>query len=413
MNLLDVSLVGGVPGAEGGGILNSGTLTLERCQISDSTATVGGALANASGATVSVTASTLYGNSAENGGAIANQGTLAILNSTISGNTAATSGGGIDNPSGTLTITNGTIANNTAEIGGGLANSATATLLNTIIANNTATTDADFSGVVASLGTNLIGDVGTSTGWLTSDLTDKDPLLGPLQDNTGTTLTHALCNGSPAIDAAMDLGAPAEDQRGILRPQDVESVGCETTIIYSANMDTDPGWTLDAGQSPYQWEWGAPQGGGSNYGDPTAGHTGSNVIGYNLSGDYPNDLESPEYATTPAIDCTGYDVVSLSFYRWLGIESAAYDLAAIEVSNDGATWTSVWEHTAGDVSENEWSYQEYDISSVAADQATVYIRWRMGATDFSVTFPGWNIDDVTITGASTRFDIGATERFFR
>jgi hypothetical protein len=36
--------------------------------------------------------------------------------------------------------------------------------------------------------------------------------------------------------------------------------------------------------------------------------------------------------------------------------------------------------------------------SVADGQATVYFRWGIGPTDESVTCPGWNIDDVHVTG---------------
>src|SRR5262249_15116010 len=49
------------------------------------------------------------------------------------------------------------------------------------------------------------------------DLTNTDPLLGPLQRNGGPTLTQALLPGSPAIDAGDDQGAPATDQRGLPR----------------------------------------------------------------------------------------------------------------------------------------------------------------------------------------------------
>ena len=40
-----------------------------------------------------------------------------------------------------------------------------------------------------------------------------DPLLGPLANNGGPTLTHALQAGSPAIDRG-DPAAPPKDQRG-------------------------------------------------------------------------------------------------------------------------------------------------------------------------------------------------------
>ncbi len=64
--------------------------------------------------------------------------------------------------------------------------------------------------------------------------------------------------------------------------------------LYAANMDVDPGWTFSPGSGNYRWEWGHPLGQG---GDPASGHTGSNVIGYNLSGQYPNSMsrDTPPY----------------------------------------------------------------------------------------------------------------------
>jgi hypothetical protein len=47
-----------------------------------------------------------------------------------------------------------------------------------------------------------------------TDLLDVDPKLGPLQDNGGPTQTHALLEGSPAIDAGDNTDAPEFDQRG-------------------------------------------------------------------------------------------------------------------------------------------------------------------------------------------------------
>jgi hypothetical protein len=50
--------------------------------------------------------------------------------------------------------------------------------------------------------------------------TPLDPKLGPLADNGGRTRTHALQQGSPAIDAASTPDCPTTDQRGVLRPQE-------------------------------------------------------------------------------------------------------------------------------------------------------------------------------------------------
>jgi hypothetical protein len=67
------------------------------------------------------------------------------------------------------------------------------------------------------------------------------------------------------------------------------------------------------------------------------------------------------------------------------------------VSSDGTTWTTVWQNNDY-VEDSSWSEVEYDISSVADNESTVYIRWTMGITDGSWQYSGWNIDDVEIWG---------------
>lgn len=180
---------------------------------------------------------------------------------------------------------------------------------------------------------------------------------------------------------------------GIRQQSQSASIAVLQNSIYWADMDTDPSWVLDEG-----WAWGTPTGSGSWNGDPSSGFTGENVIGFQLEGDYDNDIPNTLYATTQAIDCQGYRNIRLSFRRWLGIESP-YDYAEIQVSNDGSNWVDLWTTGHSHVSDDAW--QNIDIavpSSVADGQPTVYFRWGIGPTDESVTYPGWNIDDVQVTG---------------
>ncbi len=161
-------------------------------------------------------------------------------------------------------------------------------------------------------------------------------------------------------------------------------------VVVDWNMDTNPGWTLGSG-----WAYGVPQG---LSGDPASGFTGANVIGYNLAGDYTNNLPRID-ATTPAIDLTGKYFTTMEYRRWLGVESATYDHAGLEISNNGSTWTTLWSHTATSaLNESAWSFHTFDISAIADNQATVYLRFYMGTTDGSVVYHGWNIDDVKISG---------------
>jgi hypothetical protein len=101
------------------------------------------------------------------GGGVSNSGTLTVLNSTIAGNTADY-GGGVAN-SGTLTVTNSTISDNSARYGGGgVANSGTLRLVRTLVAGNTAPNGPEivnpvtFGGTVLADSHNLFGVDGTA-----------------------------------------------------------------------------------------------------------------------------------------------------------------------------------------------------------------------------------------------------------
>jgi hypothetical protein len=173
------------------------------------------------------------------------------------------------------------------------------------------------------------------------------------------------------------------------------------------DLETNPNWTIDAGS---EWQWGTPQGLGSVNKDPLAAHSGSNVYGYDLAinGDYAVSLPA-KYLTTTALDCTNQYGVHLRFWRWLGVESAFhFDEATIEVSSNGTSWTVIWRatDTGGNVADNAWKFQEFDISSVADNQPTLYVRWGMGPTDDSQNYPGWNIDDVELYATSCRSAVG-------
>ena len=226
-------------GAEqGGGLYLAGTNFFYGCTISgNDSGEDGGGIWNG-GSTVMVNC-TVSSNVAVNlgGAGVYNQATLAMTNCTVSGNYFSTypnsvGGGGIlntidnpDYPGGTnamLYLTDCTIVSNTpgTATGGGISNGVGGTIYvqNSIIANNTSN---DFSGTLTSLGYNLIGSTNgcALAGNLTGNLYGVDPLLGPLQYNGGTTLTHALLTGSPAIDAGPANSPPFFDERGVTRPQ--------------------------------------------------------------------------------------------------------------------------------------------------------------------------------------------------
>jgi CSLREA domain-containing protein len=222
----------------GGGIDNfGGTVQLFGSSISNNRAGNGGGLASStSGGNMIVWNSTISGNLATQsqlggGGVLNDLGSLTLGNSTISGNSAPR-GGGAANFGGTVFSVNSTVTENEAgDTGGGLLNVGVGVepslykgivwLVNTIIARNVSgdCSNNASAAFINSLGHNLDGD-GSCNLTAAGDLPGvANPLLGPLQDNGGETLTHALLSGSPAIDAGDSTACPSADQRFTPRPQ--------------------------------------------------------------------------------------------------------------------------------------------------------------------------------------------------
>ncbi|QDT04721.1 putative outer membrane protein PmpB precursor [Rubripirellula lacrimiformis] len=204
-------------------VTGAGNVSIVSTTVAGNTASnEGGGLWNSAVGIMSVSRSTLSGNEAIDGGGIFGDGaggSLSVVNTTISDNTAMGKGGGMSVEGGALTLIGVTVAQNAAAVGGGINYETTSAIIsNSILATNTATTNPNGAGALASGGNNLFGD---PTGLIitgSTDPVDVDPLLGPLSDNGGPTLTHALLAGSPALDAGAMFGL-TQDQRGVARPQ--------------------------------------------------------------------------------------------------------------------------------------------------------------------------------------------------
>ncbi len=159
-------------------------------------------------------------------------------------------------------------------------------------------------------------------------------------------------------------------------------------VIFADYLNVNSGWTLQS-----QWQFGVPTYPGTG---PTAGYTGTNIIGFNLSGNYPNNL-SAAYAVTPVINCANAHSLTLRFARWLRLRSG--DTASIQVTTNGSTWTSVWSTTAT-TSDSAWQPVEYTLPASVANSATVQLRWGLSSGS-SQNDIGWNIDDIQIIGVAT------------
>ncbi|MFH0983682.1 MAG: hypothetical protein V2A79_19380 [Planctomycetota bacterium] len=172
-------------------------------------------------------------------------------------------------------------------------------------------------------------------------------------------------------------------------PDDCDITPVATSILF--DLSSNPGWTTEGA-----WAFGDPVRAGSYNRDPDTGHTGTNVYGYNIvTGDYSNDLPAT-YLTSTAIDCSELSDTELRFWRWLGVHRL--DVADVLASNDGVNWVLVWSNNVTTFNEWFWAQQTYNIAAVADGASTLYVRWQMGPTNATTTYPGWNIDDIEVWG---------------
>ena len=220
----------------------------------------GGGLHVGGAGVATVSRSTFAGNTADEGGGlwISGLGSLDLDNSTVSGNAADRIGGGVyDNGGADIALQSATVVNNSAGTdGGGLAQGSVAqdrtfSFQNTIVGNNTADGQGDdCSGTFQSGGFNLVEDTDGCTieGDTASNVTGQDPAVGPLADNGGPTMTHALLDGSPAIDAgssAFDVDQrnqprnDGQDDIGAFEMGDDGMIACTTQTPLSFDFDGD------------------------------------------------------------------------------------------------------------------------------------------------------------------------------
>ncbi|MGD1704379.1 DUF4347 domain-containing protein [Dapis sp. BLCC M229] len=198
LELDNVEITGGLvtDGISGGGIYNSGKLTINDSTISGNVGdftSSGGGIYNIG--TASISNSTIIGNSASGGGGIVNRGTASISNSIISNNSGlSSSGGGIINSSGTVSITNSTISGNSSSFGAGILNySGIANISNSAISSNSA----------SSGGGGIINNSGTAN-IISSTISDNSyggiiNYLGTANISNSTISSNSASNGGGGI----------------------------------------------------------------------------------------------------------------------------------------------------------------------------------------------------------------------
>ncbi len=214
----------GVSGGSGGSglgsaIFSSGSACLINCTITGNQASGGNGGQGGNGMNAQFAGNGGAGGNGGSGlGAIYATNLLVMTNCTFALNSASAGTGGVGGAGGISTWPPPHGANglpgpngNPGTAGAGLI-APNAVLVNCILASNSPASNT----VVLDLGHNLSSE---SAFTASSSLNNTNPMLGPLADNGGPTLTMALLPRSPAIKAGSSVGAPITDQRGVARPR--------------------------------------------------------------------------------------------------------------------------------------------------------------------------------------------------
>ncbi len=258
---------------DGGGIIASEGTTIQiiNTTIKNNTAQYKGGGIASYGANFTIRNSTISNNQTQNetnsygGGIYAvpdnTNGSISLGNTTVSGNSSPFVGGMFVQFS-SISLRNVTIAKNTAnEVGGIYIDTPSSfSMANTIIADNNSiqneNEDCSSFETLNSLGHNLVEAASNCTFTVASgDIFGVDPKLNPLANNGGSTQTHSLQIGSPALDAGDNSTCLSADQRNISRPQDGDNNSTSICDIGAfEKVYTAPTATFDDVPVNY-WSW--------------------------------------------------------------------------------------------------------------------------------------------------------------
>ena len=187
-----------------------------------------------------------------------------------------------------------------------------------------------------------------------------------------------------------------------------------SNIIFFDSFSSDKGWTgyedgfweRDVAQIDEQWNSSRPE--FLMPDDDFSLSADSIILGYNIGACHVMGENTPvKTITSPVIDCLWDSLVFLSFRSFSCYQSTDFNVQVF----DGFDWHTVWDKwqlwnfSAFSIySDNQWVYQEFDVSEYAANNEFFQIRFVFKPyTDGN--FPGINIDDVTVFSPE-QYDIG-------
>lgn len=170
---------------------------------------------------------------------------------------------------------------------------------------------------------------------------------------------------------------------------------CEITVLEALLLedfgDGATGWRAEG-----QWSIGptiaSEPTGTCGFGDPGYDHSGIGdgavaAVGLGVAALSTGDAR--QFLTSPPVDATNVESLTLSYWRWLN--TAANDDVLVQVY-DGLRWITVWQ-SAQPINEQRWSGHAFDVT----DYASARFQVRFGfAVSEERSCGGWTLDDVRV-----------------
>ena len=172
------------------------------------------------------------------------------------------------------------------------------------------------------------------------------------------------------------------------------TVSAGATVVYSENFDdgSAQGWSKSSSTDLWHIEDGC-----------VADYSPAYKLAWTRAGncDYNTGARVTNWAQSGAISLAGASQATLKFVHRFDIEQysgGAYDILRVQVSSDGATWTTLqqWDSRGSDVT--SWTAMSYSLNAYAG--GNVYLRvWTDTVDSYGNAQAGWFIDDVSVTTA--------------
>ena len=250
--LTDVTFSSNSAALQGGGMYNyTSSPKLNSVTFNSNSASKGGGMENDT-SSPSLAGATFSGNSAGDGAGIENDSSNPTLKNVTFYKNSASNGGGMYNWGSGPSLTNTTFSGNTASLaGGGMdnENGSSPFIYDSIFWNDGSVEIWNTSPGLAIANSIVAG--GCPGGSTCSNVFNVNPILGPLQNNGGFTMTMAPGSNSPAIDVGNNATCASIDQRGVTRPQGAScDMGAyEVKVMTFTSVATYDGWVLKSAKA--------------------------------------------------------------------------------------------------------------------------------------------------------------------